>query len=107
MLETMDKVLLGSVLGPVSRRQLQTWIRDNLTGEHTLRAGFPSGWTVGDKTGAGAMATRNDVAIAWPVGGRAPLLVASYLTGAQALTPAQRDGVHAEVARLASRWLAR
>jgi hypothetical protein len=33
--------------------------------------------------------------------------VASYLTGAQALTPAQRDGVHAEVARLASRWLAR
>lgn len=107
MLETMDKVLLGSVLGPVSRRQLQTWIRGNLTGEHTLRAGFPSGWTVGDKTGAGAMATRNDVAIAWPVGGRAPLLVASYLTGAQALTPAQRDGVHAEVARLASRWLAR
>jgi beta-lactamase class A len=107
MVETMDKVLLGSVLGPVSRRQLQTWMRGNLTGEHTLRAGFPSGWTVGDKTGAGAMATRNDVAIVWPAGGRAPLLVASYLTGAQALTPAQRDAVHAEVARLASRWLAR
>ena len=107
MVETMDKVLLGSVLGPVSRRQLQTWMRGNLTGEHTLRAGFPSGWTVGDKTGAGAMATRNDVAIVWPAGGRAPLLVASYLTGAQALTPAQRDAVHAEVAQLASRWLAR
>jgi hypothetical protein len=45
------------------------------------------------------------VGIAWPAAGQAPLLVTSYLTGAQSLTPAQRDGVHAEVARIASRWL--
>jgi beta-lactamase class A len=105
MLVTMDKLLLGSALNPTSRAQLQTWIRGNLTGDHALRAGFPANWVVGDKTGSGDMATRNDVAIVWPAGGRAPLLVASYLTGAQGLTPAQRDGVHAEVARIASRWL--
>lgn len=107
MLATMDKVLLGDALSPASRAQLQTWIRGNLTGDHALRAGFPAGWVVGDKTGSGDMATRNDVAIVWPAGGRAPLLVASYLTGARELAPAQRDGVHAEVARIASRWLLR
>lgn len=105
MLATMDRVLLGQALNPASRAQLQTWIRGNLTGDHALRAGFPAGWVVGDKTGSGDMATRNDVAIVWPAGGRAPLLIASYLTGAQGLTPPQRDGVHAEVARIASRWL--
>jgi beta-lactamase class A len=105
MLVTMDKLLLGSALNPTSRAQLQTWIRGNLTGDHALRAGFPASWVVGDKTGSGDMATRNDVAIVWPAGGRAPLLVASYLTGALGLSPAQRDGVHAEVARIASRWL--
>jgi beta-lactamase class A len=104
MLLTMDKILLGSALKPASREQLLSWIRGNLTGDHALRAGFPAGWVVGDKTGSGDMATRNDVAIAWPSATGAPLLVASYLTGAQGLTPAQRDGVHAEVARIASRW---
>ena len=105
MLATMDRILLGNALTPASRMQLQTWIRGNLTGDHALRAGFPAGWVVGDKTGSGDMATRNDVAIVWRAGGRAPLLVASYLTGALDLAPAQRDGVHAEVARIASRWL--
>ena len=105
MLATMDRILLGSALNPTSRVQLQTWIRGNLTGDHALRAGFPASWVVGDKTGSGDMATRNDVAIVWPAGSRAPLLVASYLTGAQGLTPAQRDAVHAEVARIASHWL--
>lgn len=105
MLATMDRILLGSALNPTSRAQLQTWIRGNLTGDHALRAGFPASWVVGDKTGSGDMATRNDVAMVWPAGSRAPLLVASYLTGAQGLTPAQRDAVHAEVARIASHWL--
>jgi beta-lactamase class A len=104
MLATMDRILLGSALTPTSRVQLQTWIRGNLTGDHALRAGFPAGWVVGDKTGSGDMATRNDVAIVWPAADRAPLLVASYLTGAQGLTPAQRDAVHADVARLVARW---
>lgn len=106
MLGTMHRILLGDALGPASRTQLQTWVRGNLTGDHTLRAGFPAGWVVGDKTGSGDRATRNDVAIVWPAGGRAPLLVASYLTGAQKLTPTQRDGVHADVARITSRWFA-
>lgn len=105
MLATMDRVLLGDALSPPSRLQLQTWIRGNLTGDHALRAGLPAGWVVGDKTGSGDQGTRNDVALVWPTGERAPLLIASYLTGALRLTPAQRDGVHAEVASIASRWL--
>jgi len=107
MAATMNKILLGPALGTESRLQLQNWIRANLTGDRTLRAGFPAGWVIGDKTGSGDEATRNDVAIAWPGGERRPILVASYLTGAGSLEPAQRDAVHAEVARVASRWVLR
>ena len=41
-----------------------------------MRAGVPSDWQVGDKTGMGAHGSTNDVAILWPPG-HAPVLVAA------------------------------
>ena len=38
----------------------------NTTGETLIRAGVPQDWEVGDKTGGGGYATRNDIAVAWP-----------------------------------------
>nr|WP_062994656.1 class A beta-lactamase [Nocardia mikamii] len=49
-------------------------LRANTTGAALIRAGAPAGWQVGDKTGAGAYGTRNDIAVAWPPG-RAPIVL--------------------------------
>lgn len=72
-------LVLGDTLTPASRTQLTDWLIANRTGDRRLRAGLPKGWRVGDKTGSGP-GTTNDVAVLWPPG-RAPLLVATYLTG--------------------------
>lgn len=71
-------LVLGDTLAPASRTQLTAWLVANRTGDRRLRAGLPKDWRVGDKTGSGP-GTTNDVAVLWPPG-RAPLLVASYLT---------------------------
>jgi beta-lactamase class A len=94
MLADLRALSLGGVLSPASRERLNGWLSDCKTGLTKLRAGFPAGWRVGDKTGNGVNGTSNDVAVAWAPGG--PILVACYLTGAtQAF-----DTVHAEAARI-------
>ncbi|MBK1842836.1 class A beta-lactamase [Azospirillum sp. YIM B02556] len=97
MVRSMERLLVGDVLRPDSRRQLTDWMVANKTGDKRLRAGLPAGWRVGDKTGTGVNGTANDIAIVWPEG-RAPLLVASYLTNT-AKDFKQQDSIHAEVAR--------
>ena len=79
MLKSMQALLFGNALQPASRAQLTDWLVANKTGDQKIRAGLPTGWRVGDKTGGGAFGTNNDVAIVWPPG-RPPLLVAAYLT---------------------------
>jgi beta-lactamase class A len=74
-------LLFGNELMPESRDQLAKWLIANKTGDKRLRAGLPQGWRVGDKTGAGAHGTTNDVAVVWPPQ-RSPLIIAVYLTGA-------------------------
>lgn len=100
MVDDLQKLLLGDTLAAASRAQLLDWLRANQTGGARLRAGLPTGWRVGDKTGSGANGTTNDVAILWPPG-RAPLLVAAYLTGSKLDSPG-RDAVHASLARALS-----
>ena len=97
MVHSMERLLVGDVLRPDSRRQLIDWMVANKTGDKRLRAGLPAGWRVGDKTGTGTNGTANDIAILW-LEGRAPLLVASYLTQT-AEGFKQQDAIHAEVAR--------
>jgi beta-lactamase class A len=71
--------LRGFVLGdllPEDRRKLfANWLVGNTTGGPYVRAGVPSGWKVGDKTGNGGYGTRNDIAIAWPTSG-SPVVIA-------------------------------
>lgn len=50
-------------------------MQGNATGDELIRAGAPSGWEVGDKSGAGSYGTRNDIAIVWPPD-RAPIVLA-------------------------------
>jgi beta-lactamase class A len=72
-------ILCEGATPPPSRERLLSLMRACETGQKRLRAGLPSGWTVGDKTGTGRNGSTNDVAIAVPPG-RAPILVAAYLT---------------------------
>ena len=99
MLQTLQKLVLGDVLTPVSRALLQRWLLETSTGDNRLRAGAP-GWKVGDKTGTGASGsgTTNDIGVLWPAGGGAPVLVTCYLTRSAA-SPQQRDAAIAHVAR--------
>ncbi len=80
MLSSMRTLLLGEALSPSSRAQLTEWMMQNKTGDKRLRAGLPSGWKVGDKTGSGNRGTTNDIAILWPPQ-HAPVLITVYLTG--------------------------
>jgi beta-lactamase class A len=97
MAGNLRRLLLGEVLKPASRQQLTAWLRDNRTGDKRLRAGLPAGWQVGDKTGFNGEDTTNDIAILWPPGGGAPMLLATYLQGA-AVDP---DGQNAALASVA------
>lgn len=104
MADSLRTLLVGDGLSAASRAQLAQWLIATTTGGQRLRAGLPADWRVGDKTGTGANGVANDVAIAWPPG-RAPVLITAYYTGSPA-TPEERNAVHAEVGRIAARWVA-
>ncbi|MFH7832304.1 class A beta-lactamase Bla1 [Bacillus luti] len=66
---------VGNAL-PVHKRNILTeWMKGNATGDKLIRAGVPTDWIVGDKSGAGSYGTRNDIAIVWPPN-RAPIIIA-------------------------------
>jgi beta-lactamase class A len=71
----LQRFALGSLLSNSRRQLLTNWLLGNTTGGTYIRAGVPSGWKVGDKTGNGGYGTRNDIAIAWPTTG-SPVVIA-------------------------------
>jgi beta-lactamase class A len=77
MLADMNKCLIGNSLATHSRKKLLDWMRDCRTGRERLRAGVPTSWSAGDKTGTGGRGAVNDLAIFWPPD-RRPILVACY-----------------------------
>lgn len=104
MVGSYRQLLLGPTLTRASRARLTGWMEGATTGLNRLRKELPTGWRAGDKTGAGANNTNNDVAILWPPKG-APILVACFLTGATA-PMAVRDAAMAEIGRTAAEALA-
>lgn len=72
---TLSSYALGDILEPDKRGLIQEWLIGNTTGDDLIRAGVPSGWVVGDKTGAAAYGTRNDIAVVWPPDGD-PIVIA-------------------------------
>jgi beta-lactamase class A len=95
MLGDLRRLTLLDALTPVSRDRLTNWLRANKTGDTRLRALLPAGWRVGDKTGSGDHGSTNDVGLIWPPG-RAPILVAVYLTQTDAPSD-RRDATLATV----------
>ncbi len=100
MASNLHTLLFGDTLSAAGKNQLTQWLVACKTGNARIRAGLPSGWRVGDKTGTGERGTANDIAIAWPPG-RSPILIAAYLTRSQQ-TDEQRNATLAAVGRAAA-----
>ncbi len=102
MIATMRRVLLGDVLTPPSRALLTGWMHKCRTGLDRLRAGLPSEWRVGDKTGTGTgsgpTSAINDLAIAWPPH-HPPVIIAAFISGSPAGFAAQ-TAAHAQIGRI-------
>jgi len=103
MLADMTRILAGDVLSPSSRRQLEDWLRGNKTGAAMIRAGVPTNWIIGDKTGRGANGATNDIAIMRPPD-RAPVLLAIYFVGSTA-SANDRAAAIAEAAKIVAESL--
>ena len=98
MLADIFQLVLGNTLSPSSRHQLEQWLQANETGASMIRAGVPTSWIIGDKTGRGANGATNDIAIMRPPG-RAPILLVIYSAGSTA-TANDRAAVLAEAAKI-------
>jgi beta-lactamase class A len=103
MVGLMRRLLCDDNLSARSRERLLHWLRASSTGKNRLRAGFPTDWLVGDKTGSGNRNAINDVAIAVPPG-RAPVLVAAYTSGSGS-DLSTLEAAHVSVARAVTREL--
>lgn len=101
MATTLRTLLLGGPLQPGSRRQLERWLIETTTGPRRLRAGLPTGWRFGHKTGT-SDTYANDVGFVVPPG-RAPIFIAAYYDG-RGVAPRAREAVLADVGRLVAAW---
>jgi beta-lactamase class A len=100
---SLQRLALGDALEPHLQLQLRVWLQGNTTGAARIRAGVPTDWQVGDKTGSGDYGTANDLAVLWPPR-RAPVVVAIYT--AQAEKDAKpRNDVIASAAQIIVDWL--
>ncbi len=90
MAASMNKLVLGDALRPAQRSQLAVWLKGNTTGDATIRAGAPTDWIVGDKTGSGDYGTTNDIAVLWPTKG-APIVLVVYFTQREKDAKPRRD----------------
>ncbi len=78
MLKDLKSLLVDQELSAGSQQKLEGWLIKNTTGDKRLRAGLPSTWQIGDKTGTGPKnGATGDVAIARPPN-RAPILIVVY-----------------------------
>lgn len=98
--DDLRRLVVGNLLPPASRKLLTGWLLKNTTGGPYIRAGVPAGWTVADKTGNGYWGTRNDIAVAWPGHGRAPVVI-SVLTCRGTRDATSDDALIADATRIA------
>ncbi len=90
MAASINKLVLGDALYPAQRSQLTAWLKGNTTGDATIRAGAPTDWIVGDKTGSGDYGTTNDIAVLWPTKD-APIVLVVYFTQREKDAKPRRD----------------
>jgi beta-lactamase class A len=109
MAQLVGRIITGGVLSAGSSQRLLQWMQNTQTGPRRLRAGLPSGWRAGNKTGTGrAQGTTNkcnDVAAAFPPS-RGTIIVAAYFDSGEYTQQieARHEAVLAQVGRIAAEW---
>jgi beta-lactamase class A len=109
MAQLVRRITTGDLLKSDSRALLLSWMQNTTTGPHRLRAGLPSDWRTGNKTGTGRTEGTtnkcNDVAVTFPPG-RPPVVVAAYFDSGEYTPQIERrhEDVLAEVGRIAAKW---
>lgn len=100
--KSASQILLGNVLSPQSRTQLENWMIACTPGLNRIRAALPPDWIAGDRPGTSVEEETNDYAIVRPPG-RAPLLIAAYYD-APALGMPARESVLRELGAVFVKW---
>lgn len=81
MAQLLQRITTGALLTTESQARLLQWMENTQTGAKRLRAGIPSTWRSGNKTGTGrAEGTTNkvnDIAITFPPG-CSPIIITAY-----------------------------
>jgi beta-lactamase class A len=95
----LQRLLTSNVLSPASQRRLEGWLQANQTGLKMIRAGVPSDWKIGDKTGRSGTGIVNDIAVVRPPTG-GPLFLAIYTFNPGESAEA-RDELVAEITKAA------
>ncbi|HEY6530219.1 MAG TPA: class A beta-lactamase [Cellvibrionaceae bacterium] len=107
--QLVRRITTGRVLSHGSRERLLEWMRNTGTGASRLRAGLPTDWRTGDKTGTGRDAGTtnkcNDVAVTFPPG-KNPIIIAAYFDSGEYAekVEARHEAVLAEVGKIAAEW---
>lgn len=107
--QLVSRILTGNILQRDSRARLLEWMRNTTTGTARLRAGLPSEWRNGNKTGTGRTEGTtnkcNDVAITFPPG-KNPIIIAGYFDSGEYTEKieARHEAVLAEVGKIAAEW---
>jgi len=107
--QLVGRILTGSILRHDSRERLLEWTRNTVTGTKRLRAGLPTKWRTGNKTGTGrdegTTNKCNDVAITFPPG-KNPIIIAAYFDSGEYTekVEARHEAVLAEVGKIAAEW---
>jgi beta-lactamase class A len=102
----LRKFLLGDALERRERELLRQWMVTNTTGETLIAAGLPKDWTVADKSGTAGYGGRNDIAVVWPDGGGAPIVMA-VMSSRDKQGAERRDELIAKAAAVAVAGLGR
>jgi beta-lactamase class A len=100
----VSRILLGDVLSPQSRAQLENWMGACKPGVNRLRASLPTDWQAADRPGTSVEEETNDYAIVRPPG-RAPLVVAAYYD-APGASMDSREAVLREAGVVFAKWAA-
>ena len=107
--QLVRRILTGNILRHDSRERLLGWTRNTVTGARRLRAGLPTDWLTGNKTGSGRTEGTtnkcNDVAITFPPG-KNPIIIAAYFDSGEYTEKieARHEAVLAEVGKIAAEW---
>ena len=75
---TLNELLFGSTLSPMSQEKLKAWIVNNQVTGNLLRSVLPEGWNIADRSGVGGFGARSITAVVWSEH-QSPIIISIYI----------------------------